>query len=365
MQNQTSNRLKNKTSEIMTIWEARVSQEVLASRHLKTLALRDSIPEYLLHMADALSTTINRSAARNKLDKIEGTRVGRKHGKERAGSLNYTMDQMILEYHILRQVICDVLEEEQILTPVEREVIVGSIEQAVNDAASEFSETLRDIQEQLSHTLVHDLRTPITVAKASAQMILRRPDDVDNCINKASRIVGNMDRIDNMIRDLLDASRIRAGQGLPLEFNECDLDWIVREVAEELNSAHPDRIKLVSSGQCQGYWNQNGLRRMLENLVNNALKYGHEHAPVTIYLSQTAQTATIKVHNQGAAIASDERDILFQQYRRSRTIESEVGWGLGLTVVKGMVDAHQGSIEVQSEEGHGTSFTIDLPKDSR
>src|SRR5689334_12317341 len=122
------------------------------------------------------------------------------------------------------------MEEEAMLTPAEREVIVASIEQAVNDAATQFSETLRDVQEKLTHTLAHDLRSPITAAKTSAQLLLRRPDDVDHCINSATRILNNMDRLNSMIHDLLDASRIRAGQGLPLEFNECDLDLVARQV---------------------------------------------------------------------------------------------------------------------------------------
>lgn len=357
-----SNRLRNKINEIMNIWEERVLKEISAAQHQETLALRDSLPEYLTQLADALSNTIDRTEARNIHDKSESTRVGKKHGKERASSQNYTMDQLILEYHILRQVICDVLEQENVLSPVEREVIVCSIEQAVNDAATEFSDTLRDIQDQLSHTLAHDLRTPITAAKTSAQLILRRPDDVDNCINKASRIANNMDRLDYMIKDLLDASLIRSGQSLPLEFGDCDLDWIVREVADEMNAIYEGRFQVSTKGKCIGYWNCDGLRRLLENLANNAIKYGQKDKIVTLSLSQSAESATLKVHNYGKVISDEDKAIFFQQYRRSRTSNKELGWGLGLTVVKGMVDAHKGTIEVESEEGKGTTFIINLPK---
>ncbi|HXH32116.1 MAG TPA: histidine kinase dimerization/phospho-acceptor domain-containing protein [Bacteriovoracaceae bacterium] len=83
------------------------------------------------------------------------------------------MDQLISEYHILRQVICDVLEKDKPLNPVEREVIVCSIEQAVNDAASEFSATLKDLKDQMTQILAHDLRNPLTTAKISTQLIMR------------------------------------------------------------------------------------------------------------------------------------------------------------------------------------------------
>ena len=174
-----------------------------------------------------------------------------------------------------------------------------------------------------------------------------------------------MDRLENMIRDLLDASRIRAGESLSLEFQECDLDWLIREVADEFNATYEGRFKISSSGECEGYWNYNGLRRLLENLSNNAIKYGLKDAPVTISLVQNTETVTLKVHNEGKAIAPEEMDILFQQYRRSRSSDNEVGWGLGLTVVKGVVDAHKGSIEVISENKLGTTFAITLPRNSK
>jgi signal transduction histidine kinase len=69
------------------------------------------------------------------------------------------------------------------------------------------------------------------------------------------------------------------------------------------------------------------------------------------------------VHNEGTPIPAEEVPILFQQFRRARSAEEKTGWGLGLTVVKGMTDAHHGKIEVTSEAGKGTTFTVKLPKD--
>jgi signal transduction histidine kinase len=361
----TSHRLNSKINDIMNIWEKRANSEVQAAHHQASLALRDSLPEYISSLAAELSETIVRTEARKIVDRAESTRIGKLHGKGRAYSVNYTIDQLITEYHILREVICDVLEKEAPLTRTELEVIVCSIEQAVNDAATEFSNTLKQIQEQLSQTLAHDLRIPITTAKVSSQLILRRPDDVDNCVSKASRITWCMDRIDKMIRDLLDTSLIKAGQNLVLSFNICDLDWIIKDVADELNFIPENHFVVVSTGKCNGVWNENGLRRLLENLANNAVKYGKKDAPVTISLEQDAKTATLSIHNEGEPIPPADLEILFQQYRRSRNAENKMGWGLGLTVVKGMVDAHGGTIEVESEKGKGTTFIIHLPKDHK
>jgi signal transduction histidine kinase len=365
MPNETAERLKRNAERIMRCWEELAVKEIAAAGQQETLALRNSLPEYLDQLVDALKTTTDRTEARIKADRFDSERVGRQHGRERAGSVNYTMDQLIREYHFLRRVVCDTLEEEVVLTPVEREVIVASIEQAVNDAATQFSETLRDIQEKLTHTLAHDLRGPITAAKTSAQLILRRPDDADHCMKTASRICNSMDRLDSMIHDLLDASRIRAGQSLPLKFEECDLDLIARQVADEANFEHGNRFVVVSRGPCLGYWSESGLRRVLENLTTNAVKYGAPGTPISIGISQTERSVTLSVHNEGKPIPSSEQATLFQQFRRTRSAENKTGWGLGLTLVQGMTQAHHGKVRVESLDGKGTTFTIELPKDAR
>jgi signal transduction histidine kinase len=71
------------------------------------------------------------------------------------------------------------------------------------------------------------------------------------------------------------------------------------------------------------------------------------------------------VHNFGKAIPEEEQALLFQQYRRARSAETRTGWGLGLTVVKGMTEAHHGTVQVESKDEKGTTFSVQLPKDSR
>ncbi len=358
----TSQKLQHKSLQIMDTWVERALQEVTAAHFQKNLALRDSLPEYLTQLVDALSHTIDRTEARKRFDKAASLRVGKKHGNERAQAMDYTMDQMILEYHILRQVIFDVMEEDGVLDITDQEVIICSIEQAVNDAATEFSNTLRDIQEKLSQTLAHDLRNPIAAAKVSATLILRRPEDENNCIKNASRISNCLDRLDKMISDLLDASRIRAGEKLPLEMKMCDLDWIVREVASEAGMVHNMIFKVDSESACLGLWNEDGLRRVLENLTTNAVKYGDKNKSITISIEQDQQMASFCVHNEGDPISPDDLPILFQEFRRAKSVENKSGWGLGLAMVEGMVESHKGSIKVESTAAKGTTFTVKLPK---
>jgi len=362
MNNEASKRLKRLSHEIMHVWEERTLKEVKAANLQENLALRNSIPIYLSQLVDALSNTIDRTEARVNSDKSDSTRIGKKHGMERAIASDYTMDQMILEYHILRQVICDVMEKEVMLTPVEREVIVCSIEQAVNDAATQFSETLREFQDQLSHTLAHDLRNPLTTVKMSAQVLIKQLENEKGQLDKLQRILKSVDRIDGMIQELLDQSRIKAGKEQTFELKECDLEWLVKDIAYELNISHSSRFQVVSSGKCLGLWNENRLRRAIENLATNAVKYGQEDSSITLCLEQTESLAILKVHNLGNPISQEDQSRLFQKFQRAKSAESKVGWGIGLTVVKSMIEGHKGSIEVESEEGTGTTFTIILPK---
>lgn len=363
MPNETANRLKNNIDNILTLWEKRVYQEVVAAQHQGKTALRDSLPEYLMQLVDALSNTIDRTAAREKSDKIDSARTGKRHGGDRAGSKNYTMDQLITEYHILRQVLCDVLEEEEPLTMLEREVIVCSVEQAVNDAATEYSNILKNIKERMSNTLAHDLRNPLTSTRISAELILRKLPEGDSSESKIKLILKNMDRLDLMIVELLDASRLEAGESMPLELKLFDFNDIIKQVVDELSLSYPDCFKVKTEDKCLGYWDENGLRRMVENLVTNGIKHGGENTSITITLSQDKDSIELHVHNFGDPIPPAQVPILFEQYRRLKSSKDKAGWGLGLTMVRGIVDAHNGSIEVESDKEKGTTFKIKLPKD--
>jgi signal transduction histidine kinase len=358
---QASERLKRLNSEIMRSWENRAIAEVAAALRKDSLALRDSLPEFLDQIVLALDTTMERSQVRMKWERDENTRVGKKHGRERARTLNYTMDQLIVEYHILRQTICELMEEEAPLLPLEREVIVCAIEQAVNDAATEFSDTLRDIQEKFTHTLAHDLRGPITAAKLNAELQLKLPEKSAPYIKLASRISINMDRVGLMISDLLDSAKIRAGQALNLPLENCDLDCILRQVVDEMNLMRGDRITLKSPGSVVGHWNEGSLRRVIDNLVGNALKFSPEESSIQLELKRSGKFAEVSVHNSGTPIPDAEKSVLFQQYRRARNSEGKVGWGLGLTVVKGVTEALGGTVAVESSAAGGTTFKIVLP----
>src|SRR4028119_2327989 len=165
-----------------------------------------------------------------------------------------------------------------------------------------------------------------------------------------------------MIKNLLDARKLRAGHSLKIEFEECDFVMLVQEVVEDLSFAYGERFVVVCDSDITSYCSRKEIRRVIENLAINAVKYGTPSTPITLTLQQTETHSSLTIHNQGKPIAPDAQSILFQQFRRTTSAEEQTGWGLGLFLVKSITEAHQGTIEVESEEGKGTSFIVKLPK---
>ena len=133
----------------------------------------------------------------------------------------------------------------------------------------------------------------------------------------------------------------------------------------ETNLSNKNRLKLTACESIIGKWNESGLRRVIDNLVINALKFSVPNSPILLTITQSKEAVEVSVHNDGAPIPSDEKSILFQQFRRARNSQGKKGWGLGLTIVKGITEAHGGHVEVESELGAGTTFRVILPRDSK
>lgn len=361
MSNSASERLQRNVERIMHLWEERARQEVGADMPHDSLVLRDSLPQYLTQLSDALST-LHRSPTQLKADKVESTCLGNEHGRDRAGYADYSISELILEYHILRQVIFQVLEADAPLGVRERDIVINSIEQAVNDAATQFSQTLHDIQALFTETLTHDLRGPLTVVKTGTYLMLQRLERGAKVDDVAARIINAADRMDAMIQNLLDAGQLRAGQDLKLDCEACDLEQLVQDVAADLGFVHRDRFMVVSEGAVMVYCSPKEMRRVIENIATNAVKYGALGTPITLTLQQTATQISLTIHNKGKPITSDAQAILFQQFRRTTAAGEQTGWGLGLFLAKSLVEAHQGTIAVESAEGKGTSFIVTLPR---
>lgn len=357
MEKSTAQRLRENHEEILSRWQKRAYQEVKATTGQTSLVLQNGISSFLKEIENALINQSRLSTARLKVS----CSFGSAHGIGRAATVNYSIDQVIYEYHILREVLFEVLEVSAPLEKVERDIIITMIEGAVNLSATNFSDALRNVREQLVSLMAHDLKTPVTSVLLGAEMILKRTSDVEFCKRTAINIITGMHRLERMITDLLDASRIGAGERIEVKLGVFDLRLLVSEVVANCNLVYGNRFILPAGGPIEGRWDFEGVRRVLENLTNNAAKYSYPRTPITITVKEIQDRVRISIHNESDPISAEQQKIIFQQHRRLRNTKDQQGWGLGLLLARGIVEAHGGQITLKSNREEGTTFTVELP----
>lgn len=225
----------------------------------------------------------------------------------------------------------------------------------------------RELRERLVSVLAHDMRGPLSTVKLSAEVLVRSPSSEDRVAQLAQRIANNADRIDAMIRELLDASRLGAHEKLELHLAECDLGDLAAELVDQLGLEFGRRVELQRDGALRGVWSAVDLRRAIWNLITNALKHGDTDTTVTVRVRGTPAGATLSVHNFGPPISSETQQRIFEPFVRGGHERGDaLGWGLGLAAVKTCVAAHGGQVRLDgSTAAGGTTFTLELPLDSR
>ncbi|MBC7386190.1 MAG: PAS domain S-box protein [Cryobacterium sp.] len=218
--------------------------------------------------------------------------------------------------------------------------------------------------EKFVSMLAHDLRTPLTAAKLSAEIILRQPELSTRISTLASSTVRGIERTENMICHLLDANKIRAGEILPTETIDCDFGKEIRITLEVLRVIYGERFTYNAKGKLTGRWDQLGVRRITENLCSNAIKYGSPKKPISVEVSGDDHQVTLSVCNDGKLLSAEEQKNIFRYMHRSSSASagSSRGWGIGLAKVREVAESNGGTVQVESTQLTGTKFTVRLPR---
>jgi signal transduction histidine kinase len=168
------------------------------------------------------------------------------------------------------------------------------------------------------------------------------------------------DRLTRLVTSLLDISRIGAGR-LDLEREETDLSEVTREVAERFQEeARRARCELrVDTTPAVGFWDRLRLDQVVTNLLANALKYG-AGAPIDVRVTAQDGRALLTVRDHGIGISEEDQRRIFQRFERAVSQRNYGGFGLGLWIVRQIVEAQGGAVRVESEPGHGSTFTVEL-----
>lgn len=236
---------------------------------------------------------------------------------------------------------------------------------AVFQDISAFKEMERQRQEWIG-VIAHDLRQPIQVIATASQLLGRAAGErpVADCRKQLDRITSSIERLRRMIDDLLDASRIEARQ-LTLDRSPVNLRAQLGEILEksaEATAGHAVRLEV--QGDVPAVLADPGrLEQIFTNLLSNAAKYGRPEGDIAVMVSAERAGARIAVTNWGSGIPEASLPYLFKRFSRAPDVDqrSVRGVGLGLYITKGLVEAHGGTISVESSPGGATTFRFSLP----
>lgn len=208
----------------------------------------------------------------------------------------------------------------------------------------------------------HDLKNPISAAHTAANLLLRITDPVHRQ-KLTLRIINNLERANLMITDLLDANAMNHGNGVQMKVEDCkDLRPVLEEIIQDMETIHGARFQLIADKEVSGRWDLLGIRRAVENLITNAVKYGDQSKPIVITLRRNGDAIRLSVKNDGEPLSIDEITRITERHERlERHVERAPGWGVGLTIVSGIVEAHGGSLSVESAPEQGVTFSLTLP----
>jgi signal transduction histidine kinase len=209
----------------------------------------------------------------------------------------------------------------------------------------------------------HDLRTPLTHLRGVAETALASAPDIDRYREALADCVEESDRVLVMLNTLMDISEAESG-AMQLLREPVVLAEVVgravdlyREVADakgiRLEMAQADPGVVVSGDRTR-------LEQVAANLIDNAIKYTPPGGHVVVEIERRGEVAVLRVRDDGVGISADELPRIWERLFRGDTSRAERGLGLGLSLVKAVVEAHGGTVEVQSEPGHGSTFEVRL-----
>ncbi len=221
-----------------------------------------------------------------------------------------------------------------------------------------------NIRDEFLSIAGHELRTPLTPILLESQILSRlaQVPDFDKVRQRADKLWRNAERMGKLIDELLDVSRIAGGR-LRLMLHECDLRDIVEDViasaSDEAVRAETE-IRLELGEPARGVWDRTRIEQVTSNLVGNALKYG-KGQPIDVFAGARDGRAVLVVRDRGIGIAPEDQQRIFQRFERAVSSRHFGGLGLGLWIVRQIVDAHAGAIRVESRPGKGAEFSVHLP----
>lgn len=225
---------------------------------------------------------------------------------------------------------------------------------------------LDQLKDEFFTVVTHELRTPLTTIKGYGQMLARQIEAAGASPPRAlTALREQSDRMERLINQLLDVARIDTDQ-LMLRPAEMDIVPLIRQLAADIGRETDHHTITVSSdvSSIRGVWDSDRLTQVITNLLTNAVNYSPDGGEINVRIWQEQDGGVgFSVQDQGIGIPADQIPQIFARYRRLHARPGHItnGLGVGLYITRRIIDAHGGRIDVESEYGRGTRFTVRLP----
>ena len=234
--------------------------------------------------------------------------------------------------------------------------------------AEEERQRLEGDKDEFLAAVSHDLKNPLATIKATAQLLQRQAargrTDPDRLAAGLASIDAVSSQIVAQLDTLLEVTRERLGRPMDLERQVVDLVALTRQVAAE-QQVITDRHQLeVIAGETElvGHWDTSRLRRVLSNLLGNAIKFSPRGGPISVVVERDQDMAVLMVRDHGLGIPATDLPRIFEHFHRAGNVARSIpGTGIGLASVRHIVEQHGGTVDVASREGEGSTFTVRLP----
>lgn len=356
---------------IVDEWEDFAKTLTPAADSMSRVELRDHAKSILLAAARDMDAARSKQAAR-----VPGTVLNLDEAAASHGELRHTVGfdlvQMTSEFRHLRSSVTR-LWTESLETPAQasfEDMISFNevIDEALAESTAAYVEQVTRSRDMFLAILGHDLRAPLQAVSMSTDMLMRKTELNEKTLSYISQIKSSTRHMGAMVGDLLEFVRSRLGASLPVERKPMDLAAACREAIEEACAGQPASTPTLKvAGNTRGEWDSARIGQLLQNLIGNALQHGTSSNEVSVKVTGWEDNVELIVHNDGEPIAEDAIGTIFDPMVRSVNPDAEThnpstSLGLGLFIVKEVVNAHAGSITVTSTIGDGTTFTVVLPR---
>jgi heavy metal sensor kinase len=258
---------------------------------------------------------------------------------------------------------------------IEETDLARRIDVATNDELGRLAATLNAMlerlesafhrQRQFTDDASHELRTPLSVIEAEASLALRRKRPADDYRDALAIVVEEARNMNRLIDQLLTLARADAGEEA-LALESLDLSEIAEETIATMRPLAEEKdVTLIAGSMTSAAVNADRvhLKRLLANLIDNAIRYTAAGGSVTVSVAQDSESVTLTVDDTGIGIPAGHLPHIFERFYRVDKARSraEGGSGLGLAICKQIAEEHGGSISVESDEGEGTRFAVRMP----